>query len=118
MIKRLVRTFAVASLFVFAFAGVASAENNPFGMQSMDNNLPMIAAADEPEKKCEASKCMSGKCKGAPEMKCSGDKKCSGEKKCEGEKKCGGEKKCKGESSEKKCSASKCAAGKCKGAPE
>ena len=97
-------SIAVGATFAAAMAAspVASADTNPFGMQSLDSGYLQVAAHHEG--KCGEGKCGEGKC---GEGKC-GEGKCGGEKGKEG--KCG-----EGKCGEGKCGEGKCGEGKCGG---
>ena len=92
-------TAAVGTAFVASLAAAsASAADNPFAAEELDNGYDQLAQA-EAEGKCGEGKCGEGKCgesKGEGEGKC-GEGKC-GESKGEGEGKCG----------EGKCGEGKC----------
>ena len=86
MNKKTTLTLAAGAAFVAttAFAPIASAADNPFGMAKLDSGY-QLAAADDKKK--------DGKC---GEGKCGGDKKPTDDKKKDGkcgEGKCGGTKK-------------------------
>jgi uncharacterized low-complexity protein len=83
----------------FAVAPIASADENPFKLQSLKNGYQVADNSDkDKEGKCGEGKCGEGKCGGNKDKKkegaCGGDKAkdgaCGGDKKKEGS--CGGNK--------------------------
>ena len=98
MLKRKMKpvTAAVGTAFVasLAAASVASADDNPFGAETLERGYDLLASGHG-EGKCGEGKCGEGQCgedKGDAEGKCgegaSGDDKDDAEGKC-GEGKCG-----------------------------
>ena len=91
MKKKTTLTLATAFSATVAFAPVANAADNPFGMAKLDSGY-QLAAADDKKKD---GKCGEGKCgAGMSDKKPADDKKkdgsCGGDKKKDGS--CGGKK--------------------------
>jgi uncharacterized low-complexity protein len=118
---------AVGATFVAAMsaAPIASADANPFGMQSLESGYLQVAEGKCGEGKCGGSMKSKhdGKCGGKKKMegKCGEGKKGMKEGKC-GEGKCGGKKKMEGKCGEGKAKhdgtkkmEGKCGEGKCGG---
>ncbi|MBS3935064.1 MAG: hypothetical protein KGZ43_02735 [Sulfuritalea sp.] len=105
MKKKTTLALAAGAAFVAttAFAPLASAADNPFGMAKLDSGYQLAQADKKADGKCGEGKCggakkvddkkKDGKC---GEGKCGGDKKAADDKKKDGkcgEGKCGGTKK-------------------------
>lgn len=94
MKKKTTLTLAAGAAFVAtaAFAPIAGAADNPFGMAKLDSGYQLAQADKKADDKKKDGKCGEGKCGGSM----AGDKKPADDKKKDGkcgEGKCGGTKK-------------------------
>ncbi|MEW6292510.1 MAG: hypothetical protein AB1544_04300 [Pseudomonadota bacterium] len=105
MKKKTTLTLAAGAAFAAttAFAPLASAADNPFGMAKLDSGYQLAQADKKADGKCGEGKCGADKAKPKAD-----DKKKDG--KC-GEGKCGGDKK----AADPKMKDGKCGEGKCGG---